>query len=119
MEVLVEPTVARWFPPEIIKANPAYLDRIRGMIRSTPAAGFIGCAAALAQHDYASAAGTVKRPVLFLAGEKDGVTPTAMRKLNAALPGSKYVELAGAGHISNLDQPAAFNRAVADFLQAA
>jgi len=118
MAALVEPTVARWFPAEIIKANPPYLDRIRQMIRSTPAAGFIGCAAALAAHDYASAAGTVKRPVLFLAGEKDGVTPAAMRKLNAALPGSKYVELAGAGHISNLDQPAGFNRAVADFLQA-
>jgi 3-oxoadipate enol-lactonase len=119
MEALVEPTVTRWFPPEIIKANPPYLDRIRQMIRSTPAAGFIGCAAALAAHDYASAAGTVKRPVLFVAGEKDGVTPAAMRKLNAALPGSNYVELAGAGHISNLDQPAAFNRAVTEFLQAA
>jgi 3-oxoadipate enol-lactonase len=119
MEALVEPTVTRWFPPEVIKANPPYLDRIRAMIRGTPAAGFIGCAAALARHDYASAAGTVGRPVLFLAGEKDGVTPAAMRKLNAALPGSKYVELAGAGHISNLDQPAAFNRAVADFLQSA
>jgi 3-oxoadipate enol-lactonase len=118
MEALVEPTVTRWFPPEIIKANLPYLDRIRQMIRSTPAAGFIGCAAALAAHDYASAARTVKRPVLFLAGEKDGVTPAAMRKLNTALPGSKYVELAGAGHISNLDQPAPFNRAIADFLQA-
>jgi 3-oxoadipate enol-lactonase len=118
MGALVEPTVTRWFPPEIIRANPAYLERIRQMIRNTPTAGFIGCAAALADHDYASAAGTVKRPVLFLAGEKDGVTPAAMRKLNAALPGSKYVELAAAGHISNLDQPAAFNRAVADFLQA-
>jgi 3-oxoadipate enol-lactonase len=117
MEALVEPTVTRWFPPEIINANLPYLDRIRQMIRSTPAAGFIGCAAALAAHDYASAAGTVNRPVLFLAGEKDGVTPAAMRKLNAALPGSKYVELAGAGHISNLDRPAPFNRAIADFLQ--
>jgi 3-oxoadipate enol-lactonase len=39
-----------------------------------------------------------------------------MRKLNEALPGSRYAELAGAGHISNLDQPAAFTRAVADFL---
>jgi len=28
------------------------------------------------------------------------------------------VELPGAGHISNLDQPAAFNRAVTDFLKA-
>jgi 3-oxoadipate enol-lactonase len=119
MGALVEPTVARWFPPEIIKANPPYLDRVRQMIRSTPLHGFIGCAAALAHHDFAAAAGTVKRPVLFLAGEKDGVTPAAMRKLNAAVAGSRYVELAGAGHISNLDQPAAFSRAVADFLKGA
>jgi 3-oxoadipate enol-lactonase len=118
MEALVEPTVARWFPPEIVKANPPYLDRIREMIRSTPLAGFIGCAAALANHDYASAAATVKRPILFLAGEQDGVTPAAMRKLSSAVQGSRYVELAGAGHISNLDRPEAFNRALIEFLSA-
>ena len=33
-----------------------------------------------------------------------------MRKLNEALKGSRYVELAGAGHISNLDQPQGFHR---------
>ena len=116
MEALVEPTVARWFPPEVIKANPPHLDTIRQMIRRTPVNGFIGCAAALANHNFAQGVGTVKRPVLFLAGEKDGVTPAAMRNLSAALAGSRYVELAGAGHISNLDAPAAFNRAVSDFL---
>ena len=52
------------------------------------------------------------RPVLFMVGEKDGVTPPAMRKLNEALPGSRYVELPGAGHISNLDQPQGFTRAI-------
>jgi 3-oxoadipate enol-lactonase len=118
MEALVEPTVTRWFPPEVIKANPPYLDQVRQMVRTTPVQGFIGCAAALANHNYAAAAATVQRPVLFLAGEKDGVTPAAMRKLHQSLPGSRYVELAGAGHISNLDQPAAFNRAVAEFLAA-
>jgi 3-oxoadipate enol-lactonase len=116
MAALVEPTVTRWFPPEVIKDNPLYLDKVRQMIRATPVNGFIGCAAALANHDYAAAVATVKRPVLFLAGEKDGVTPAAMRKLHQSLPGSRYVELAGAGHISNLDQPAAFNRALAEFL---
>jgi 3-oxoadipate enol-lactonase len=89
------------------------------MIRSTPVNGFIGCAAALADHNYAGAVATVTRPVLFMAGEKDGVTPAAMRKLNAALPGSRYVELPGAGHISNMDQPQAFNRAIRDFLTTA
>src|SRR6266446_9734262 len=115
MEALVEPTIARWFPPDVIKANPPHVDKVRQMIRSTPVNGFIGCAAALADHDYAAAVARVTRPVLFLVGEKDAAA-APMRKLNEALPGSRYAELAGAGHISNLDQPAAFTRAVADFL---
>jgi 3-oxoadipate enol-lactonase len=118
MEALVEPTVGRWFPPELLQAKAPHIAKVREMIRTTPVNGFVGCAAALADHDYASAAATVKRPVLFLVGEKDGVNPAAMRKLNAALPRSRYVELAGAGHLSNLDQPQAFNRAVEDFLSA-
>ena len=117
MEALVEPTIARWFPPDVIKANPPYVDKVRQMIRSTPVNGFIGCAAALADHNYATAVATVTRPVLFLVGEKDAAAPP-MRKLNDALPGSRFVELAGAGHISNLDQPEGFTRAVKDFLAA-
>jgi 3-oxoadipate enol-lactonase len=117
MEALVEPTVARWFPPEVVKANPPHVDKVRQMIRTTPVNGFIGCAAALADHNYAAAVATVKRPVLFLVGEKDAAAPP-MRKLNKALPGSRYVELTDAGHISNLDQPTGFTRAVTDFLAA-
>ena len=119
MGALVEPTVGRWFPPEVMNANPPHIDKVRQMVRTTPVNGFIGCAAALADHNYAAAVATVTRPVLFMAGEKDGVTPTAMRKLSAALPGSRYVELPGAGHISNMDQPKGFNWAVNDFLKAA
>jgi 3-oxoadipate enol-lactonase len=117
MEALVEPTVGRWFPPAVIEAKAPHVDKVRHMVRTTPVNGFIGCAAALANHDYASAVATVTRPVLFMAGEKDGVTPTAMRKLSAALPGSRYVELPGAGHISNMDQPEGFTWAIADFLK--
>ncbi len=117
IEVLVEPTVSRWFPPETVAKNPPHLDKIRTMFRTTPVNGFIGCAAALADHDYASAAASVKHPVLFLVGEKDAPAP-AMRKLNEKLPGSRYVELPGAGHISNMDRPAEFNHAVREFLNA-
>ncbi len=116
MEALVESTLARWFPPEIRAAKPSYLDEVRAMIRATPVNGFIGCSAALADHDYNTAVATVTRPVLFIAGSKDGVTPAAMRDMNARLKGSRYVELEGAGHISNLDRPAEFTRAVRAFL---
>src|SRR5262249_27365555 len=81
VEALAEPTVARWFPRETVEPNPPHIDKVRRMIRGTPVNGFIGCAAALADHDYAAAVATVTRPVLFMAGEKDGVTPVAMRKL--------------------------------------
>jgi len=117
IEALVEPTIARWFPAEIVAKNPPHIDKVRAMIRATPVDGFIGCAAALAAHDYASAVASVKCPVLFLVGEKDAPA-AAMRKLNEKLPGSRYVELPGAGHISNMDRPAEFNRAVREFLTA-
>jgi 3-oxoadipate enol-lactonase len=118
MEAVVESTMARWFPPEIHAAKPAYLDEVRAMIRATPVNGFIGCSAALADHDYNTAVASVMRPVLFIAGSKDGVTPAAMKDMHARLQGSRYVELEGAGHISNLDRPAEFTRAVRAFLEA-
>ncbi len=117
MPGLVDSTIARWFPRETVAANPPHLAKIRKMILATPVNGFIGCSAALGDHDYRSAVSTVKRPVLFIAGEKDGTTPAAMRQMQAELPGSRYVELPGAGHISNLDRPDEFNRALEDFLR--
>jgi 3-oxoadipate enol-lactonase len=118
MEALVEPTVTRWFPPPVLAAKPPYLDKVRGMIRNTPVNGFIGCAAALADHDFRSGIASTRPPVLFIAGEKDagGAVPTAMKALHRELGGSRYVELPGAGHISNLDDPAGFANALRAFL---
>jgi 3-oxoadipate enol-lactonase len=115
IEALVEPTILRWVPPEILAKNPPHVDKIRAMIRSTPVNGFIGCAAALADHDYASAVATVRHPVLFLTGDKDAAA-APMRKLHEKLAGSRYVALPGAGHISNMDRPAEFTRAIRDFI---
>jgi 3-oxoadipate enol-lactonase len=116
MDALLDSTMARWFPPETHAAKPPHLDKVRAMIRTTPANGFIGGAAALADHDYNTAVATVTRPVLFIAGAKDGVTPAAMKDMCARLKGSRYVELEGAGHISNLDRPAEFTKALREFL---
>jgi len=116
MEALVDSTLSRWFPPETLAAKPAHVERVRAMILSTPVNGFIGGAAALSDHDYNAAVATVTRPVLFIAGSKDGVTPAAMKDMHQRLAGSRYVELEGAGHISNLDRPAEFSHAVREFI---
>jgi 3-oxoadipate enol-lactonase len=39
-----------------------------------------------------------------------------MKDMSSRLPGSRYVELEGAGHISNLDRPVEFTKAVKEFL---
>jgi pimeloyl-ACP methyl ester carboxylesterase len=38
------------------------------------------------------------------------------REIHAALPGSDLVIIPSASHLSNLEQPTAFNRALATFL---
>ncbi len=81
------------FPRRCSKANPPHIDKVRQMIRTTPVNGFIGCAAALADHDYAAAVATVTRPVLFMVGEKDGVTP---RRHAQAQRGAARLALRGA-----------------------
>jgi 3-oxoadipate enol-lactonase len=116
MEPLVEPTVGRWFPPEFVAKNPPVLDEVRAMIRRTPVAGFIGCAAALSNFDFRPGLAQMWKPTLFLCGTKD-VALGGLKQMHAAVTGSQLVELEGAGHLSNLEQPAAFSRAVGDFLQ--
>lgn len=59
----------------------------------------------------------IRVPTLVLCGALDAVTPPALsEELAAAIPGSEFVLLGGAGHLSNLEKPAEFNAAVDDFL---
>ena len=43
--------------------------------------------------------------------------PEVMRRMADRVPGSEYVCIAEAGHIANVEQPAAFNAAVVEFLR--
>jgi 3-oxoadipate enol-lactonase len=115
MAVLAEPTVARWFPPEFVAAKPPVLDKVRQMIRSTPIAGFTGCAQALSDYDLRPGLAGIDRRTLLIVGTKDA-TLAGIRQIKEAVPGSALVELEGAGHICNIEQPATFTGAIRDFL---
>jgi 3-oxoadipate enol-lactonase len=118
MQPLVEPTVARWVPPQILATNAPHVDKVREMIRTTPVNGFIGCAAALANYDIRPGLDKLDHRALFMVGAQDA-TVAGMKEMHAMVPGAAYVELDPAGHISNLDQPEKFTRAMRDFLLAA
>ncbi|MGH8742532.1 MAG: alpha/beta fold hydrolase [Burkholderiales bacterium] len=60
----------------------------------------------------------IRVPTLVITGTEDQVYPPAMaHDIARRIPGAKLVEIEGAGHVSNLDQPARFNRALMDFLK--
>jgi 3-oxoadipate enol-lactonase len=115
IEALVEPTIGRWFPPDFVAAKPPVLDKVRRMIRSTPIAGFSGCAQALSDYDLRPGLAGIDRRTLLIVGTKDA-TLAGIRQIRDTVPGAVLVELEGAGHISNVEQPEAFTRAIRDFL---
>jgi len=56
-------------------------------------------------------------PTLVIVGDQDRITPPMLsRDLVSRIAGSKLVEIGGAGHLANIEQPAAFNAAIDDFL---
>ena len=56
-------------------------------------------------------------PTLLIAGGADTTAPAVvMERMAAKIPGARFVTIPGAGHLANLEQPAAFNRVLEEFL---
>lgn len=61
----------------------------------------------------------VRAPALVLWGERDAKTPrTLSERITAGIAGAELATVPDAGHLSNLENPAAFTRLVADFITA-
>jgi pimeloyl-ACP methyl ester carboxylesterase len=59
----------------------------------------------------------IKVPTLVLVGANDTPFLAASEYMGKKIPGARTVVIPDAGHASNIDQPAAFNEAVLDFLE--
>ena len=117
MEPLVEPTLQRWFTEPFYKSNRPMMARVGQMIRDTAPAGYIGCCRAIPTINVTDRLGAVRCPVQVVVGEQDVGTPVAMsRAIHDAIPGSELVVIPSASHLSNLEQPTAFNQAVGGFV---
>lgn len=61
--------------------------------------------------------GAINVPTLVMWGESDGVvTPAYGRAIAQAIPGARFVEIAEAGHLPQLEDPHATWKAIDDFL---
>ncbi len=117
MQALVEPTLGRWFTEPYRRAHPETMQRIGQLIAATPVAGYVGCSHAIPKINLTARLKEIRCPILVLVGESDPATPPAMaREIHDHAPGSQLVVVPDAAHLSNVEQPEAFNRALGDFL---
>ena len=83
-----------------------------------PAQGLRAACATLVTHDTRARLGSITCPTLVAVGEYDTETPREYAKVLAeGIPGARLTTIEGAGHLSNLERPAAVNDAVRAFWQ--
>jgi 3-oxoadipate enol-lactonase len=100
-------------------ADTAGMELARECMASVPEASYRASMMALLGFDQRQALGRIKVPTLVLSGSKDKNAPAPMMtKMAGYIPSASYVEVGGAGHLVNLERPAAFNAALNQFLQA-
>ena len=116
MAAIDQAVMQRWFTPGFLAAEPDEAERIRQMILTTKPQGYAGCCAAIRDMDQRDHIDAIHLPALVVIGAHDPATPPDHGELIAsAIDGARTVTL-DAAHLSNIEQPDAFNTAVFGFL---
>ncbi len=116
MKPVAAAVVERWFTPEFRASFPQKVAEAQRMLDASPPDGYAACCAAIRDMDQRDAVAQITTPTLVIYGGKDPVTPLADAQfLTDQIRGSVKVELSAA-HLSNVEQPEAFTKAVSDFL---
>lgn len=99
--------------------HPEVEARVRQMINAATPQGIAAASRGMAlRADSTAILATIACPTLVIVGEQDELTPPPVAQDYAAqIPGAQFMQIALAGHLSNLEQPEAFLQAVSGFLR--
>ena len=103
---------------DTLKNQPKIVESIRVLAARQSAAGVIAGLKMLRDRpDATPELSRITVPTLIIVGEHDAITPPLLAEQMAShIAGSRVVVIPGAGHLSNMEQPTAFNAAVGTFL---
>jgi 3-oxoadipate enol-lactonase len=98
--------------------NPEVVDAVYQMLAAAPVAGIVGALEAMMHRpDSTPTLATIDVPTLIVVGDEDTLTPPKESEaMHRAIRGSRLEVLAGAGHLTNRERPAAFNHVLSEFL---
>ena len=98
--------------------RPDAVALVHSIMRKASVDGIVGALEAmLSRPDSTPMLSTITVPTLVVAGDEDVLTPPKeARALNDAIANSRLEILPSAGHLSNVERPAAFNAVLSEFL---
>jgi 3-oxoadipate enol-lactonase len=98
--------------------RPDVVERVRSLVLANSADAIAGAIHALmTRPDSTPLLASIHIPTLIVVGEEDIVTPRPLaEEMQRGIGGSELTVIPGAGHLTNLEQPGAFNDALARFL---
>lgn len=101
-----------------VKNHPNVANRIRSMIEAAQPEGIAQALIGMAQRENSTdLLHQISCPTLIVVGNEDKLTPpTEAETLAQSITASSLELIKGAGHLSNLEQPASFNQAINKFL---
>jgi pimeloyl-ACP methyl ester carboxylesterase len=98
-------------------APPEVADRVIATMAQVRLPGYQGAAEMMAATDHSADLARITVPALVLVGEHDRVTGVPeSRALADGIPGARFAVIPGGGHAVNQENPGAFNRELAAFL---
>ena len=96
---------------------PGDIDKVRAFIQSTGVEGYIACASAVRDMAQTTMLLRIKAPTLVMTGRQDpACSVDHATVLHRMIGGSQLVILEDAAHLSNIEQPQAFNLALRNFI---
>ena len=97
-----------------------FIDEVHRLLESASVEGIVGALEAMmARVDSTPTLAPIDVPTLVVVGEEDVLTPVREAEiLHEAIRGSRLEVIESAGHVSNLERPAAFNHVLTEFLAA-
>lgn len=116
LKPIAETAALRWFTESFIQSQATIVESLSNDLAAGSAEGYASCCEALAKADLRQQLKEISIPVLVIAGTQDPVTTVADGQFMIdQIHNAELFEIE-ASHISNVEKPQDFNRALANFL---
>ncbi len=113
---IADTVIAGWLTAGFREREPQITAKLKAMLLAAPVEGYLACCEALSTLDQRDLLGRIRNPTLVIAGRDDLATPVAAAEFIRDRIAGADMTILDAAHISNVEQPQAFNEAVIGFL---